>query len=148
VTCPELCHWAARHREQLIPPTPCRATLSRCNFPAEQLSQHLLAQQLARSFVTGRLDKESNSTSDYLPSNSLTEQTAYRATSPAVILPATHPVACRANNSNEQLTCRETLSAVALPEQLFWRLAHQATYLPSISPIDSPRALSLAEKIS
>jgi hypothetical protein len=90
-----------------------------------------------RSFATGWFDIGSNSSSDStsdLPSFSLSGQLTCGTTLPsAVTLPPNSPELCHwATRYREQ----------------FQHLIHQANFLPSISPIDSPRALSLAEQIS
>jgi hypothetical protein len=78
-----------------------------------------------------RLDpSEPETLLDYLPTVSLTEQLSQQR----LTLPATRPELCH--------------WAVRHREDLLQRLAHQATHLPTIYPIDSLRALSLAEKIS
>jgi hypothetical protein len=115
---------APRHREQLF------------QRLAERLSRRATRPVvLSQGSGTEQFDIRNNSSSDYLQSDSLTAQIPCRTTHAAVILPATRSELCHWLARHK--------------EQLFQRLlAYQATYLPNISPIDSPRALSLAEQIS
>jgi hypothetical protein len=119
-TRPDLCHWRL-----------AIGSSSSSDLPSASLTEQLDQQILSQSCGTEQFDIGNNSSSDYLQSDSLTPQIPCRATLAAVVLPAT----------------RSELShwLARHKEQLFKRLlAHQVTYLPSISPIVSPRALSLA----
>jgi hypothetical protein len=164
-TRPELCHWAVRHREQLLhplmvkrlfhgatyfprksvsrdspshlpralslggstegatlPATACRATISRrttiswSNLFPEQIGQRLLAERLSH----GAAYFPSKSVSDYLPSDSLTEQFISRATRSVETLPATTQELCHwAVRRREKLLQRLLAERLSLsPSQL------------------------------
>jgi hypothetical protein len=85
-----------------LPATACRATLP----PSKSTRRYLSAVTLQELWYWAVRHKE-NSSSDYLPSDSLTEQITCRETLPVVILQATRPELCHCAARHTEIQSKE-----------------------------------------